>query len=130
LVKFYTFMEEEGELVEQEATRVEERLRTSKLVLRMYSTEGGSVTITSVSPPKGNTKWKVPLGDCTEVSLVKPCAAQHKLYLAGLFEHVVLEAVLVAESVDEVAQDGQLVRTRYVQLPLHTTTPSVLKQIK
>ena len=67
-MKFYTFMEEEGELVEQEATRVEERLRTSKLVLRMYSTEGGSVTITSVSPPKGNTKWKVPLGDCKDVS--------------------------------------------------------------
>jgi hypothetical protein len=33
----------------------------------MYSTEGGSVTITSVSPPKGSTKWKVPLGDCKDV---------------------------------------------------------------
>jgi hypothetical protein len=89
----------------------------------MYSTEGGSVTITSVSPPKGNTKWKVPLGDCKDVRQLGEASCslsvQEMVYLAGLFEHEVLEAVLVEESVDQVAQDGQLVWTRYVQLPLH-----------
>jgi hypothetical protein len=38
--------------------------------------------------------------------------------LERLLEHVVVDAVLVAHRVEDVAQDGQLARSRYVQLPL------------